>query len=213
MAFTEGRGEAEAFAATVEEIAQQVAESGRSSALVSDENVLGLDVYNDHGHIFDFAAAVLPVVERAAWPCQSEFVFYTRSMDRWLKSAHSQAVGWTRLAVDYETWRAGIPFETDWSVQHSRLQSVTDAPVIFRNMSQDRKEGVMLGTYLFDRSGIPHDVLAQLLPARAKNERMSEAALDFMLDINSSRLNDRALNVVRQYVKRNMHLFQTNTED
>ena len=211
-AYLDKAGSEEAVSEAAEAIAAEVLASGQSTALVSDENVLGVDIYNEHGTIFDFVVALIPLVEQAVRPLASEFVFYTRPMESWLQSAHAQAVAWTRMTEEYDSWRAGVPFDADWDAQHKRLQALTDAPVTFRDMTQDAAEGRMLGAYLFDRSGITQEVQSSLTPARGGNERLAASARDFMLQMNRSKLNDRQLNIVRRQVLKNMHLFAPDGE-
>ena len=213
MAWLGGTGPEQAVVDAAAGLAQAVSDSGQATALVTDENVLGVDIYNSHGHIFDFATRILPVIERAARPHVSEFVFYTRDMESWLLSAHAQSIAWARQTRDYDDWRAGIPFETDWAPHLARLQDAVDGTVTFRDMGADKSEYELLGGYLFERAGIPRDIQAGLASAGGGNERLSPGALQFLLEMNRSRINDKPLNIVRRQVLRHMHLFSSKTEE
>ena len=212
-AWLNGAGAEDAVEEAAAGLATAVAEAGHGTALVTDENVLGVDIYNAHGDIFDFAARILPVIERAARPHSSEFVFYTREMDSWLKSAHAQSIAWARQRLDYDDWRAGLPFATDWAVHLARLQAAVDSPVSFRDMGADADEFGLLGGHLLTRAGIAPDTLASLAPARGGNERLPAGALQFLLEMNRSKLGDKPLNTVRRQVLRHMQLFSSKTED
>ncbi len=188
-------------------IARHADARGVNTALVSDENILAKHVYEGERTIFRFAAQVLPIIARAVAPCHSRFVFYTRPMESWLKSAHNQAVKNTRLSVEFDEWRASIPFEPDWDVQLAALREATGLDISFIEMARDMDAGRILGASLLDACGIASSVQRSLTMPVPRNESMSDGALEFLLKANQSPLKWPALREVRRLVLENPDLF------
>lgn len=181
--------------------------TGRMSALVTDENVLGYRLYDDAGDVFSRSERLIPLIERAMDGCQPEFVFYTRDMPCWLASAYNQEVKQMRAAETFDAWLKKIPFEQDWDLQLQRLRKVSSGAVVFRDMTQDQQERRLLGAYILDRAGIDPDSHAALKMPRGRNQSLSPAALEFMRQINATRIPDRQLVHVRRTVLANPQLF------
>lgn len=189
--------------------ARRTLDQGHTTAFLSDENLVGYRLYDRHGDCFSKTAALLPILTAAAEAegLASEFQLYTRDMPAWLASAYNQEIKQMRETRSYADWTAGLPFEQDWSAQHQRLSAVTPAPVTFRDMKADLKEGRMVGAHLLDRAGLDPALHGSLKMPRGQNESLSPGALEFMRQINATRMQERQLVFVRRTLLANPHLF------
>lgn len=182
-------------------------EAGASKAIFSDENIVEFEPYNDRGDIFEASAKTLPLIEEAAYPAKSVFVFYTREFDKWLTSAYNQTVKMLRLTADFDEYCANLPFEKDWNVQRERLQASVKSDVVFYDMEDDIAKGPTIGAGLLRMAGIGEDVLDALIIPDRKNESLSKGALQFMLEVNRSELSAPAVKKIRQIVMQNPEAF------
>ena len=182
-------------------------EAGARCAIFSDENVVEFEPYSPRGDIFEASIKTLPLIEEAALPAKSVFVFYTRDFDKWIASSYNQTVKMLRLTVDFDEYCANLPFEKSWEVQRERIQAAVTSDVIFREMEADINDGPTVGAGLLRMAGVEDDVLDALIIPDRKNESLSEGALQFMLDVNRSNLAPRAVKKIRQFVMQNPEAF------
>lgn len=193
-----------AFQTELHKIADAVLGAGVPVAIVSDENVLGLRVQDETGLIFDHAAAILPVVEAADLPARSEFHFTTRDAGAWLRSAHNQEVKQLGCTVAYADWPAAA-LNVDWPALQARLAALIASPVIFRDMADGNQP---MGAALLRAAGIDADTIAALDIPDRRNESLTPAALEFMLEVNRAGLKRRDVGIIRDIVTGNMGVFK-----
>ena len=182
-------------------------ENNAHTAVFSDENVVEFDVYNERENIFTAAARTLPLIEEAAYPAKSVFVFYTRPFDKWLVSAYNQSVKMLRLTVNFDEYCANIPFEKDWDVQKNFIQSGLKSEVVFCDMDDDVKDDLPVGSQLLRLAGAGDEVIDNLHRPERRNESLSPEALKFMLEVNRSNISNSALRKIRQFVMQNPESF------
>ncbi|MDG1431652.1 MAG: sulfotransferase [Paracoccaceae bacterium] len=192
----------------VQDVRDAAVESGVEFAIFSDENVVEFEAYSHRGDIFEAAQRTIPLLEEAAYPAKSVFVFYTRDFDKWLESAHNQTVKMLRLVDDFETYRANVPFEMNWDAQKAALQATVKSDVIFHDMAEDIDSDLPLGSGLMALCNIDCGFLEQLPESSRKNESLSPAALKFMLQINRSDLSNASVRKIRQMVMQNSEMFE-----
>lgn len=188
-------------------IREKVREQGKTMGLVSDENVIGLNLYDEKGGMIDMAAAIMPILERAISPSRSIFVFYTRNFDSWFKSAHNQCVKQLRCRDNLEDFVEKTPFSTDWDAHQKQLKDAVQSPVIFRDLGEDAKEGLPMGGHILELAGIDRKAFSEFSSPIGRNESLSPAALDFMLEINRSHLHEHGLEIVRTKVLKHPQAF------
>ena len=195
------------LAAEARAIRDAVREQGHTFGVFSDENVIGLELYDEKGGMFDMAKTIMPILEKAIAPAKSEFVFYTRDFDKWFKSAHNQVVKQLRCRDDFDTWVENAPFHTDWEKHHKDLSKCVKSPVIFRDLGEDAANDMPMGGHILERAGIsPKDMKSFNKPI-GRNESLSPGALAFMLDLNRSHMHDRGLDIVRRKMLNNPQSF------
>ena len=190
-----------------QDICKTIKDAGHTCGVVSDENIIGLELYDDKGGMIDMAAAILPILESACAPSKCEFVFYTRDFDGWYKSAYNQVVKQLRCCKDFDLWVEDAPFSTDWDEHYQRLQSCVKSPVTFRDMRQDAADGLMLGGHILRMAGIEDDILQDLNKPVGRNESLSPGALKFMREINRSHIHQNGLDIVRRKMLNNPDAF------
>lgn len=198
----------DALSQAARDICAAIQDKGHTHGIVSDENIIGLDLYDQKGGMIDMAASVIPVLERAILPAKSVFVFYTRDWDDWFKSAHNQVVKQMRSRLDHDDFCANAPFERDWDKHYKRLQSVVSGEVVFRAMEEDARESWPMGGYMLTRAGVPSSLFANLTKPIGKNQSLPPSALNFMLEINRSHINEHGLAVVRKKVLKHIRAFR-----
>ncbi|MEM6618225.1 MAG: hypothetical protein AAF631_02865 [Pseudomonadota bacterium] len=197
-----------ALKAKARAIREKTREAGHTYGIVSDENIIGLELYDDRGGMIDMAAAIMPVIERAVAPAKSVFVFYTRDWDRWFRSAHNQVVKQLRCRAGFDDWVASAPFAQDWDAHRARLQDQVSGPVIFRDLGQDAAEGKPMGGAILELAGVPPEVFPKLAQPVGKNESLPPGALAFMLEINRSHIQDHGMEIVRTKVLKHIDAFK-----
>ncbi|WGI23141.1 hypothetical protein [Amylibacter sp. IMCC11727] len=190
-----------------QDIRAVIRDAERTCGVVSDENIIGLELYDDKGGMIDMAAAILPILEKACAPATCEFVFYTRDFDGWFKSAYNQVVKQLRCRADFDTWVANAPFSTDWQDHHERLSSVVESDVHFRDMKQDAADDLPIGGYILQLAGFDDETLRNLNKPVGRNESLSPGALGFMLELNRSHMHDNGLDIVRRKMLKNPDAF------
>ncbi len=185
-----------ALTQAAQDIRKSIRDDEHTCGVVSDENIIGLELYDDKGGMIDMAAAILPILEKACAPATCEFVFYTRDFDGWYKSAYNQVVKQLRCQKDFDQWVEDAPFSTDWDEDHAYLQKTVISPVTFSDMRQDGADGLLIGGHILRMAGISDDVLHNLNKPVGRNESLSPGALQFMREINRSRIHENGLDIV-----------------
>ncbi len=180
------------------DIRKVVRDAERTVGLVSDENIMGLELYDEKGGMIDMAAAIMPILEEACAPAQCEFVFYTRDFDGWYKSAYNQVVKQLRCRKDFDQWVADAPFSTDWDEHHKRLSGVVSSPVHFRDLKEDGAQDLPIGGFILRLAGIDDATLKTLKGPIGTNESLAPGAVRFMLELNRTHMHERGLDIVRR---------------
>ncbi|MDG2340678.1 MAG: sulfotransferase [Paracoccaceae bacterium] len=193
--------------AAVGAVRDMALENGAQTAVFSDENIVEFDAYNERDNIFTAAARTLPLIEEAAFPAKSVFVFYTRQFDKWLASAYNQSVKMLRLTEDFDEYCANIPFEKNWDVQKDLIQSGLKSDVVFCDMEDDTNSDLPVGSQVLRVAGAPSEALDKLHRPEHRNESLSPEALRFMLEVNRSNLATPALRKIRRFVMQNPESF------
>lgn len=198
----------------VREIVSRTAKKGQKHALVSDENILGEHMCLGSETLFDFAARMLPLVAGAAAPAQSVFVVYTRASEAWLRSAYNQRVKMRRCCASWEEWRQDMGFADRMDEECARLVARTGLDIRYVSFEEEIAGGKWPGIQLLDLSGVPRHVWNEAKITRPReNTSLPQGALDFMLLMNRSDLNDSALRKVRKAVMNNLEHFNTRGPD
>ncbi|MEM7441306.1 MAG: hypothetical protein AAF393_17065 [Pseudomonadota bacterium] len=203
-----GRATKRALKAAAQDIRRDVQNQGQTFGVVSDENIIGLELYDNSGSVFDMAAAVMPVLEDAIKPAKSVFVFYTRDWDALMKSAYNQAVKQMRNRYDFDEFIKRASFKRAWGPHRKRLAGAVNGEVVFRDLTADGEAGWPMGGYILTRAGVPPKVLTQLEPPIGTNESLPPSALEFMLEMNRSHIHDYGLEIVRKKVLKHIKAFR-----
>lgn len=193
-------------------IAAKARRWGQKAVLISDENLIGWENFNDTGHVFEAAARLIPVIEAALPDEDHHFIFYTRDFQAWLASAYNQVVKFSFETRSWEEWQAAIPFECDWDVHTARIGAVAKAPVEFRDMLADRAEGMALGGRVLELLAIPREVIDGLALPKRQNESLGPGALEFMRRMNGLEILRRCHKEVRQVVFAHPELFSADAK-
>lgn len=195
-----------------EDMMIEVAAEGGPVALISDENLMGWRHHDKNLCFVGYAKTVLPILARAAAPATSQFVFYTREMNGWLKNVHNQEVKNMRQTVDYDPWLDQAPRYADWDAVHAELSEATGLDIVFRDMGQDKADGLPLGGAILEACGIDRSVIAGFAAAPTSNNSLPESATQLMLAMNRSNLPDRAVRQARKIIEANRHLFKQSSD-
>lgn len=183
--------------AEIARIVEGILAAGNGIAIVSDEELCAF--YQNPGFFADLGH-LMHLVETAARPLVSEFVFYTRDMQKWLRSCHNQVVKSGRCVQDFEDWEKTVTFDRDWDAIHACLSSATTAPVTFFSLEEELASGQAPGMTLLRHAAVPEDCIGQLVMPPMRNEGLSPGALDFLLAVNRSALGEPAKRLVRRLV-------------
>jgi len=193
----------------VRALVRQTAAEGHKQALVSDENTLGEHMRLGDETLFDFAARMLPLIAEVAAPAQSVFVICTRESEAWLRSAYNQRVKMRRCTASWEEWRAAASFADDMAAECERLVARTGLDIRYLSFEDEVAGGHWPGLSLLDLCGVPRQVWEQAEIARPReNTSLPKGALDFMLLMNRSDIDDAALRKVRKAVMNNLEHFK-----
>lgn len=190
-------------------ITDRIKKNAPRTAIVSDETVLGQRLYSSSGHIFNWAASIIPMIRRVADGFENCFVFYTREIESWLVSAYSQAVKRLRLAEDYHDWRSSVPFELDWSVHMKSLEKLAGENVLFVSMEKEAAQGSIYGRALLEAAGLPESVITAAVVPERQNVKIPMGAEQFLLALNKSQLAMPEVKKVRRIVQANPHFFSS----
>lgn len=194
-----------AVSAAAKALVEQARNSGAPVALVSDENILAEHLAQNGKDIFGFAKQVLPMLAEATAPQAATFVFYTRPLEPWLRSAYNQIVKARRCQLGWDEWRAAIPFADDFPGACADLAQATGLDIRFLDLAEDDHAGAAL----LKLCDLPEETLAGIeLPERRANESLPSGAVAFLLEMNRSDLKTAGIQQVRRTVMRNRHLFR-----
>ncbi|WP_420328149.1 hypothetical protein [Mameliella sp.] len=196
--------EAQALGAAIEAMKAQ-------TVLISDENLFGADVVAPDGTatIFDLAGHYLPMLEEALAGAPLDLVFYTRDMDKWLRSAWGQAVKRKGVTQDYREWAASLP-PLDWDKGIATIRAAVRAPVTVFPMEADLEgENPLLGRALYRHAGLDDAEIAALDLPRASNTALPSGAMDLMRKINGLGLTPQDRRAVSQLVEENPQVFRS----
>lgn len=192
----------------VRKVIAQVVDAGRPTAIISDENLIGLIRLFEGNNIFAAAVDVVKILDEASPDVSSEFVFYTRNFTRWLESAHNQVIKQRRVALDFNSWKSEIGVAQDWAPHMEAITSATSRPVHFIDFDAELKSGKQPGQTVLELAGVPDSVIGKLEWPKQKNESLSAGALQIMLQINKSNLDEDGVKIVRRVVMRNPEAFR-----
>lgn len=207
--FVDGNPSLQEIEDLAEDMMVEVAAESGATALISDENLMGWRHHHEDDQSFvDYAKTILPILARAAAPATSKFVFYTREMGSWLKSVHNQEVKNMRQTVDYDTWLAHAQGPRDWDAIHAEISDATGLDIVFRDMGADKADGLPLGGAILAACGVERSVIEGLKSAATRNNSLPETATQLMLEMNRSKLPDRAVRQARMIIEDNRHLFK-----
>ncbi|MEC7669289.1 MAG: hypothetical protein VXZ18_09865 [Pseudomonadota bacterium] len=178
------------------------------TVLVSDENLFGRFMMADDGRdIFDLAAEILPLLERAFGDAPLEFVFYTREQDRWLRSAWAQDVKRAGVSQPFDQWRSALS-SISWETGLARITAALTAPVhVFRMEDDLSASDPLMGRALFGFAGLSADQIAASERPGRENESLSAAALNFLLKVNALGLAQDDRRKVARLVEENRGCF------
>ncbi|MBO6867401.1 MAG: hypothetical protein JJ877_10190 [Thalassococcus sp.] len=178
------------------------------TVLVSDENLFGRFMMAEDGRdIFDLAAEILPLLERAFGDAPLEFVFYTREQDRWLRSAWAQDVKRAGVSQPFDQWRSALS-SISWETGLARITGALNAPVhVFRMEDDLSASDPLMGRALFGFAGLSADQIATSERPGRENESLSAAALNFLLKVNALGLAQDDRRKVARLVEENRGCF------
>lgn len=203
------RTELAAIGLLAQRMRRRLGASAGKTVVISDENIFGNSLYRDDGtDIFDWAAAILPLVETALDDCNPEFVLYTRNKNSWLQSAYSQAVMRSGAKQDFDAWIAPVRDRFDWDEGLGRVRKALKAPVHVVDMDAEIATGALLGSALLTAAGLGAAEIATLKPAGTRNRSISPAGLKFMRLVNDTSLSTAQTKEIYLLVKRNQKLFR-----
>ena len=187
----------------------KITESGLGIALISDELLVASHMARkDCLDYVQSAERVLPMIVEAMPQHDVQFVFYSRQMDKWLKSAYQQFVKTRRIRVGLDEWTAGLTFPLDWDEISKRLKAATSRPLDFIAMETEIGPGKVLGQHLFRLIGLSEAQIGDLKIPETKNVSLSPGALEFMLSANASEIDQKDMWKIRKLVIENPDCFR-----
>ncbi|GGX64945.1 hypothetical protein GCM10007385_37600 [Tateyamaria omphalii] len=144
-------------------------------------------------------------------PLRPEYVFYTRSMDRWTASVHNQVVKANRYPHDLTRFRAEMAGADSWD----ELSEATTKPgrTVTLFALEDEKDTTRPGTQLLQHAGLSDAQIAGLTPVtRPRNESLTPGALEFMRLANALKLSRPSRREIAQTVVENQSVFDSLTD-
>lgn len=198
-----------AVSAAAEALSTRIDQQPEPVTLISDENLIGRNVFGETGHMVDWACALLPTISRALGPERTTLVCHTREPSAWIASVHNQAVKIRRETRELGAFRAALPFALDWSAIIHRIADATGGPMHSFAMEQDLAEPLGPGAGLLRWLGLEDLMPRMVTPKVPPNRSLGRGALNFLLAANRSDLRPRELANVRRLVLDNRALFAT----
>lgn len=179
----------------------KVMTSNCQCGIISDENIIGRNLYNPHGHIFDFACRAIQLIETSTRrkSIDLRFVFYTREFSSWLKSAYQQSVRTRRYQVTFDDWRRALPFDCNWHTNLCAIQQCTNAKVVFTPMEEDLR-AAFLGARLLQEASVSSELLKRCKFPHQANEALPYGAIEFLRKLNATKLDRRSIDIVRKTI-------------
>lgn len=181
---------------------------GQKAVLISDENLIGWENFNETGHVFDAAARLIAAIEETLPEEDHHFVFYTRDFDAWLASAYNQVVKFSFETRSWDEWLAAVPFEKDWQAHEASIRAAARAPVEFRDMLEDGREGLPMGGRILALAGMERAAIDGLARPPRQNESLNPGALEFMRNLNGLEIPRLSHKMVRQVIFARPELFR-----
>lgn len=177
--------------------------------IVSDEQFLGMRLFDDGPDIFSASHMMLPLLAECSAMFSPSFVLYQRDMQKWLTSAYQQSV---KQAVETRTiseWMEAVPFSSDWEQIKPAIITSTNAPVRFYNFDEEAKSNDPLGASILRDADVPNDVIADLERPGRLNESLPSGAIAFMREMNAVPMNPRIRGAIRKNVVQNAECFRS----
>lgn len=183
--------------------------ANRLPVLISHENLAGAMPGNGgEVRLYPCLPAIAELLRRQAKDFDVEFVFYSRSMNRWKPSVWAQAVrtdGYPRSLTEFETETAGLP---GWGDLERRLCDRLGAEGVTRWKLEDESDPAHPGRQLLRHAGLTDAEIDALSPIEtASMQRLSPAATEFLRRLNGLALNPHARGKVADLVTRAQNLF------
>jgi hypothetical protein len=182
--------------------------------LISHENLPGAMLGRDGVvTLYPQLEKLLAILDREFAPLQPSYVFYTRSMARWKKSVHNQAVKSDRYKATLETFLQETANCGSWDALKSRVEGAVGAARCAFFALEDEADAERPGRQLLRHCGVPQAVIETMEPVRgARNPSLSAGALEFLRLVNELDLPRSARRPVAQLVRENPALFASPTE-
>lgn len=195
---------------TASEISAQIRDSGRDYAIITNENLLGANVYGKKGgDIFTWGEQVLPAVLEGFAGHVVRLVFYTREPQSWWRSVHAQAIRTRRVRAPLEDYVARAPFTLNWREVAQRYWNHFGTDIVqFVEMEDDLATDFGLGDALLRSAGLDDAMLATLEKPPVRNASIKPGALEVIRKVNATKLTKRELKLLRTLVMKNQDLFE-----
>lgn len=210
--FQNGRADAEApLRDALAGLRATLERDGAPVAIVSDENLYCRQVYSDDGDLFAWTRQALPILAEAFDGHDMTFAFYGREPVAWMQSAWRQMVKRARCTVDFDAWRAALPFDPDWSERFAELREIGGSPIVALDMDAEAAQD-RLGVGLFRLAGLTPAEIAAIDWSPARNESLPFGATEFMRRVNASDLPYRMVLRVSDLVEASRDMFVSEGE-
>ncbi len=179
------------------------------TVLLSHENLLGAMPGNGGTvSLYPQLEPIVDALERAFAPLRPDYAIYTRGMDAWKRSVHSQAIcsdGYTGTLAEFLSETEAC---RDWSDVQRRLELAVGPTRARFFRVEDEPTPERPGQQLLHHAGLSATEIAALSPARGRRKvRMNTGSVEFQRLVNQLKLDRAARRAIRELIAGNQGLF------
>lgn len=172
------------FTAAIADLHRSLAR-GDGPVLISHENLPGAMI-GKAGVVtlYPMLERILDLLESGLAPWRPEYVFYTRDMAAWRRSAYAQAVRTDGYAAPLAQFLDDTAGCGGWDGLQARLNARLGAERVRFFRLEDETDPGRPGAQMLAFAGLAPDRIATLDPVRRRNQGLMPGAVEFLRQVN-----------------------------